>query len=107
MSAMTGQRLFERAGMDTDQPGGRDVRLAWLCLIVLPLFFLFFFAVGEGLSALLGHPDGAGTEVSRSDILLTTVPALIVFSCRRSSQPRLPIARRVRATGAAGSPQAS
>lgn len=43
-------------------------------------FFLFAFAVGEGLSALLGHPDGTGTEVSGSDILLTTVPALIVFS---------------------------
>lgn len=56
----------------------RDVRWAWLCLL-LPLAFACAFLVGEGLISQLGYEVGAG-EAPLWAAALALVPALVVFA---------------------------
>lgn len=55
-----------------------DVRLAWACFVASPVFFVLAFAVGEGMSALLGY-DGIGPAPVGVGVL-SVVAALVVFS---------------------------
>ncbi|HSP60648.1 MAG TPA: hypothetical protein VLO09_06270 [Ornithinimicrobium sp.] len=56
-----------------------DVRNAWLSLLLLPVAFVLAFVVGEGLASLLGHPVGGAVEPPTWVILVSSVPALLVF----------------------------
>ena len=56
----------------------RDVRLAWACFIASPVFFVLAFAVGEGMSGLLGY-EGIGPPPLGLGVLIV-VAALVVFS---------------------------
>jgi hypothetical protein len=62
-------------------PGvARDLRRAWLSLLLYPLSFVAAFAVGEGLAALMGYPSGGSESPPWFVPLLAGVPALIVFA---------------------------
>lgn len=57
----------------------QDVTLEWLSLLLFPITFLAAFGVGEGLATwLFGWPDGPDPEAWQ--MLVSTVPALLVFS---------------------------
>lgn len=63
-----------------DDGPGRDVRYAWLSVLLLPLAFGLAFLVGEGLIGLLGYPvGGADIDAPLWAILVATIPALLVF----------------------------
>lgn len=57
----------------------RDLRRAWLALLLYPLSFVAAFAVGEGLASLMGYPSGAESPPWFVP-LFAGVPALIVFA---------------------------
>ena len=57
----------------------KDLRRAWLALLLYPLSFVAAFAVGEGLAALMGYPPGGSESPPWFVPLLAGVPALVVF----------------------------
>ncbi|QGU04172.1 hypothetical protein [Corynebacterium comes] len=62
------------------ESAGRDVRYAWLSVLLLPFAFGLAFLVGEGLIGLLGYPvGGADSNAPLWAILVATIPALLVF----------------------------
>ncbi|MGD8199842.1 hypothetical protein ACQE98_04180 [Ornithinimicrobium sp. W1679] len=68
----------------TRRPAGEDrvhhdVRNAWLSMLLLPVAFVLAFVVGEGLASLLGHPVGGSVEPPPWAVLVSSVPALLVF----------------------------
>lgn len=62
-----------------DTTVARDLRRAWLSLLLYPLSFVTAFAVGEGLVALMGYPSAGTENPPWSVVLLAGVPALVVF----------------------------
>lgn len=62
-----------------DTTVARDLRRAWLSLLLYPLSFVAAFAVGEGLVALMGYPSGGAENPPWSVVLLAGVPALVIF----------------------------
>lgn len=58
---------------------GRDVRYAWLSVLLLPVAFVLAFLIGEGLIGLLGHPVGGEGDTPLWAALAATIPALLVF----------------------------
>jgi hypothetical protein len=59
--------------------GHRDRYRSWLSLVLYPLAFLAAFGVGEGLASALGHPVGGDTTPPVWVVLVSTLPALLVF----------------------------
>lgn len=64
----------------SDEAVERDVRRAWLSLLLYPLSFAAAFAVGEGLASLMGYPSGGSESPPWFVPLLAGVPALVVFA---------------------------
>lgn len=58
----------------------RDVRNAWLSVLLLPIAFGLAFLIGEGLISLLGYPVGdTASDVPLWAKLVAVIPALLVF----------------------------
>jgi hypothetical protein len=65
--------------VDVTPDVARDLRHAWLSLLLYPLSFVAAFAIGEGLAALMGYPSGGSESPPWFVPLLAGVPALLVF----------------------------
>ena len=57
-------------------PGDRDLRRSWVSLAFYPVTFVLAFVIGEGLHSLLVEE---GADATLWQILVATVPALLVF----------------------------
>ncbi|MFN8193914.1 MAG: hypothetical protein U0R80_06465 [Nocardioidaceae bacterium] len=56
------------------------LRLAWWSLALFPVSFVLAFVVGEGVPALLGHPDPSLHATPGWVIAAAVVPAVLVFA---------------------------
>lgn len=65
--------------VDVHADVARDLRRAWLSLLLYPLSFVAAFVVGEGLAALMGYPSSGSESPPWFVPLLAGVPALLVF----------------------------
>ena len=63
----------------------RDVVLAWVCLIVSPVFFVLAFVTGEGLGSALdadtgaAPPLGVGVVVVGAALAVLAIPAVLAW----------------------------
>lgn len=58
---------------------GRDLRISWVALALLPVAFVVATLLGEWLLTLRGYTGGAERPVPAADALLAGVPALLVL----------------------------
>ena len=74
----TGTNRVPRRTAPMGDPGRRALLWAWVCVALVPPAFLLAFAVGEGLSSLLGYPVGGATPPVWV-MWVASVPAILVF----------------------------
>jgi hypothetical protein len=58
----------------------RDLRRAWLSLLLFPVSFLAAVGIGEGLVSLMGYPSGGPESAPWFVAVLAATPALVVFA---------------------------